>query len=159
MLAARPLGIFSRDFVIEADGQQVALLDVSRWKEAGEITIGSKPFKLYREGFVREAFVLEEVGQPVARAIKFSAFRSRFDLELEAGHYSLQRDSAFARSFSVVQNGEVVGRVRRSGLFTRNAVIDLPSAWSAPIQVFVFWLVLVIWNREDSSAAVFVAST
>ncbi len=35
MLEARPIGIFSRDFGIEAEGQRIALLDVSLWREAG----------------------------------------------------------------------------------------------------------------------------
>jgi hypothetical protein len=37
-------------------------------------------------------------------------------------------------------------------VFSRRTIIDLPPDWSIPIQVFAFWLVLVIWNRDDSAA-------
>ncbi len=154
MLEARPVGILSQDFDIEADGQKIALLDVSGWKEAAAISIEGRPYKLYREGRMSGAFVLESKteGQVVARAIKPSAFRSRFELELEARQYVLQRTSAFGRSFSVFQGEAVVGSIRPVGVFSRRTIIELSPDWSIPIQVFAFWLVLVIWNRDDSAA-------
>ncbi|HEX5761302.1 MAG TPA: hypothetical protein VF121_19115 [Thermoanaerobaculia bacterium] len=153
MLEARPISFFSQDFGIEAGGQQIALLDVSCWKEAGEISIQGQPYRLYRERLMSGAFVLEGEGQPVARAIKPSPFRSQFDLELDSDRYTLQRDSAFGRSFSVFQDRAVVGSIRPAGAFTRRSILDLPSDWSIPIQVFAFWLVLVIWNRDGAAAA------
>ena len=153
MLEARPVGIFSQDFGIEAEGQKIALLDVAlSWRETGAISIGGQPYKLYREGLMSGAFLLENEGQTVARAIKPSAFRSRFDLEFNARQYALKRASAFGRSFSVFQGEAVVGSIRPAGVFTRRTIIDLPADWSIPIQVFAFWLVLVIWNRDDSAA-------
>lgn len=153
MLEAKPVGIFSRDFNIEAEGRRIALLDVSHWKEAGEISIDGQSYRLFRERLMSGAFILEKEGQAVARAVKPSAFRSQFDLELEARPYMLKPDSLFKRSFSVFRNEASVGNIRRAGFFTRRAMIDLPSEWPLPVQVFVFWLVVVIWNRDDSAAA------
>jgi hypothetical protein len=153
MLEAKPVSMFSRDFSIEAEGKRIALLDVSCWKEAGEISIEDESYRLFRERLMSGAFILEKEGQAVARAIKPSAFRSRFDLELAGRHCTLNPDSFFRRSFSVLQNDVAVGSIRRAGLFTRRAIIDLPGDWSLPLQVFVFWLVVVIWNRDDSAAA------
>lgn len=153
MLEAKPVSMFSRDFGIEAEGRRIALLDVSCWKEAGEISIEGESYRLFRERLMSGAFILEKAGQAVARAIKPSAFRSRFDLELAGRSCTLSPDSLFRRSFSVLQNGVAVGNIRRAGLFTRRAIIDLPGDWSLPLQVFVFWLVVVIWNRDDSAAA------
>jgi len=153
MLEAKPIGIFSKNFNIVAEGQKIALLHISAWREAGEISIEEQPYKLYREGLMSGAFVIESKGQSVARAIKPSAFRSQFDLELDAHRYSLTRVSIFGRGFSVLQSGVVVGSIRRAGVFTRRTIIDLPPDWPIPIQVFVFWLALVIWNRDDGGAA------
>ncbi len=153
MLEAKPLNLFSQDFNIETEGQKIAFLDIALWRESGEMSIEGKPYKLYREGLMSGAFVLEGEGRAVARAIKPSAFRSDFDLELNARHYSLKRDSLFGRSFSVFQNGVTVGSIRPVGLFTKRTIIDLPADWPVPAQVFVFWLVLVIWKRRDSAAA------
>jgi hypothetical protein len=88
-LEARPVGIFSQDFGIEAEGQQIAVLDVSCWKEAAEISIQDRPYRLYR-------------GPVHSRAEPFSTCRP-------------------------------IGRFRS--------------------RVFVFWLVLVIWNRDAGAAA------
>ena len=150
MLEAKPTGLFSQDFGIEAEGRQIALLDVAFWKEAGAISIEGRPYKLYRENLISGAFVLEEEGRAVARASKPSAFHAHFDLELQTGRYSLKRDSAFRKSFSVLHGEIVIGSIRPSGVFTRRALIDLPEGWSIPAQVFVFWLALVIWNRDES---------
>lgn len=153
MLEAKPINFLSKSFLIETGGQKIASLAISRWRESGEISIGDQSYRLYREGLLSGAFVLESSGQIIARAVKPSAFRSQFDLELDAHRYSLQRTSLFGKSFSVVQGETVVGSVRRAGLFTRRTLVDLPSDWSIPIQVFAFWLVLVIWNRDDGGAA------
>lgn len=151
MLEARPIGIFSQDFDIEVEGQKIAMLDVSCWMEAGAISLEGQLYRLYREGVMRGSFVLKnQQGEAVARAIKPSAFRSQFDLEFGDRHCSLKRASAFGRSFSVFQDGVIVGSIRPAGVFTRRTMINLPADWSTPIQVFVFWLVLVIWNRDDA---------
>lgn len=153
MLEARPLGVFSRDFDIEAEGQSVALLDVSRWREAGAISIQGQPYRLYREGLMSGGFVLEKEGQIVARAIKPSPFSARFDLELNAHRCSLRRASIFGRSFSVFQDGVAVGSIHPASMFSRRTIIDLPTDWTVPVQVFAFWLVLVIWNRDSAAAS------
>ena len=153
MLEARPISIFSRDFSIEAGGQRVALLDVSHWREAGEVLIEGQPHRLYREGLMSGAFVLENQGQALARAIKPSALSSQFNLEIDARPYFLKRDSAFRRAFSVFEGESLVGTIRPAGIFTRRASLDLPQDWPIPVQVFVFWLVVIIWNRDDSASA------
>src|SRR5829696_7965474 len=102
ILEARPIGIFTQEFSIEAEGQNVALLDVSSWRVAGAISIGHRAYQLYREGLMSGAFLLEYEGQVVARAIKPSAFRPQFDLEFHNHRYSLTRASVFGRDFAVL---------------------------------------------------------
>jgi hypothetical protein len=148
MLEAKPVSLFSRDFDISTDGQKIALLDISFLREAGEVTIAGRPYKLYREGLWSGAFVLEGGERIIARAVKPSVFLSRFELEIDGHRYSLRRTSLFAKAFSVFQDEAVVGSVRRAGLFTRRAIIDLPSEWPIPVQVFAFWLVSIIWRRH-----------
>jgi len=154
MFEARPVGLFSRAYELEAQEHLAALLKLSWLKEAGELSIDGKLFNLYREGWMSGAFVLEKDGQEVVRAVKLSAFRSQFDLEIDSRFYSLKQASLFGRTFSVVHQGAVVGTIRRAGLFTQRALIDLPSDWPIPIQAFVFWLVVILWNRQASAAAV-----
>ena len=79
MLEATPTGLWRLQH--RSGGQSIARLDVSWWKEAGEISIAGQPYRLYRESLLG-AFVLELQGAAVARATKPSVFRSLFDLEL-----------------------------------------------------------------------------
>ena len=159
ILEARPIGIFTRKFSIEAEGQEIALLDSSSWRVAGAISIGDHIYRLYREGLMSGAYLLEYEGQVVARAIKPSAFSSQFDLELYHRRYSLTRASVFGRGFAVFQGEVVVGSVHPTGMFIRRTIIDLPPDWAIPFQVFVFWLVLVAWNRASAAAVVGVMGT
>jgi hypothetical protein len=151
MLEARPVGIFSRDFDIEAAGQRIATLHVSRWKEAAALAFEGRSYKLYREGVLSGAFLLELEGQVVARAVKPSVFRSRFELELDSRSYSLERASVFGKTFRLSAGDAGGGTIQRAALFTRKTAIDLPPDWPIPVQVFAFWLVLVIWNRQRRS--------
>jgi len=158
MLQARPVSAFSRDYHLEADGRTIATLDVSWWKDAGTMSIEGTEYSLSREGLMSGAFILEEDGRELARATKPSAFRSRFDLEIGDGWFSLARVSAFGRAYRVVDEEAEVGTIRPAGWLTRRALVDLPSEWPLPVQVFVFWLVLVMWNRDDAAVAVAAAS-
>jgi hypothetical protein len=153
MLEARPRNLFSRDFFIEANGREVSKLEVPLWREAGAFTIEGQPYRIYREGWMSGAFLLESGGRQIGRAIKPSAFRSQFDLELDGSRYSLQRTALFGRTFTILRGGAEVGSIRPVSVFSRRALIDLPSDWPLSVKVFVFWLVLVIWNRDRSAAA------
>jgi len=159
ILEARPVGIFTQEFSIEAEGQEIALLDSSSWRVAGAISIGDHIYRLYREGLRSGAFFLEYEGQVVARAVKPSAFSSQFDIELYHHRYSLTRASVFGRGFAVLQGEVVVGSIRPARMFTRRTIIDLPPDWAIPFQVFVFWLVLVAWKRAAATAVVGVTGT
>lgn len=153
MIEARPRNFFSRHYSLEAAGQTLAELDASRFKEAAALTFEGAPYRLFREGLFSGDFVLEKDGRPLLRATKLSAFRSQFDFELDGRLYALKRASFFGKTYEVRQSDRVVGSVSRESLFARRAVIDLPAAWPVPQQAFLFWLVLLMWKRQQRSAA------
>jgi len=153
MIEARPRNFFSRHFSLVAAGQTVAELDAARFKEAAALTFEGAPYRLFREGLFSGDFVLEKDGRPMLKATKLSAFRSQFDFEFDGRLYSLRRASFFGKTFEVRQSDRVAGRVSRAGWLTRRAVIDLPDAWPIPAQGFIFWLVLLIWKRQQRNSA------
>jgi hypothetical protein len=153
MIEARPRNFFSRHFTLAAGGQTIAELDASRFKEAAALTFEGAPYRLFREGMFSGDFVLEKGGRPLLKATKLSAFRSQFDFELDGRLYSLKRASFFGKTYEVRQSDRVVGSVSRLSLLSRCAVIDLPAVWPVPEQAFLFWLVLLMWKRQDHSAA------
>lgn len=153
MLEAVPRRFLSSDFVLRSSDRAIAMLDVSTWRERAEFELEGVSHRVYREGFMSGAFVLERAGVIIARAIKPSAFRSRFELDVNGRAITLRKLSAFSRRFGIFAHDRQVGEIRRAGLFTRRVIIELPSDWSPAIQLFVFWLALVIWNREARAAA------
>jgi hypothetical protein len=152
MIEATPRHFFSNDFVLRSRDGIVASIDVSSWRERAEFELDGVPYRLYREGFASGAFVLDRAGLVVARATKPSAFRSRFEIEIQGQRFTLQKASIFSRRFVILQGDGEIGAIRPAGGFTRRTVLELPPSWSLAQQLFVFWLALVIWNRERASS-------
>ena len=153
MLEATPKHFFSNDYVLRSSGETLAELDVSSWRERAEFEIDGVPHRLYREGLVSGAFVLERDGGISARAVKPSAFRDRFELEWGSRSYTIRKLSWYGRRFGIFSDTQQVGGIAPAGAFSRRTVVQLPSDWPAALQVFVFWLALVIWNRDAAAAA------
>src|SRR5919202_1422104 len=53
----------------------------------------------------------------------------------------------------------LVGSVRRRGFFNREWTVDVPEELPLEVRVFVVWLVIILWKREDSATAAGAAST
>ena len=85
MIEAVPKGIFSSGFHLQQDGRLIADLDASSWREKADVQIDGETFRLYREGMMSGAFILEWNGSTLARAIKPSVFSDRFELEVGSG--------------------------------------------------------------------------
>lgn len=153
MIEAIPGGLFSKDFSLHEQGRLLAELDVSSWREKAELEIGGTPYRLYREGLVSGAFVLESDDGILARAAKPSPWRHRFEVELGGRSYTLQRLSVFGRRFGLFAGDRQIGGVYPAGPFTRRTRIDLPVGWAPAVRVFVFWLALVLRMRDANAAA------
>jgi hypothetical protein len=151
VIEAVPKGWFSNSFRLQQPHGTVAELDVSQWREKAEFDVQGGHYRLYREGLASGAFVLESQGKVLARAFKPSAFRARFELEVGGRAFTLRR-TRMRSGFGLFQGERQVGSVQRAGMFTRRALIDIPDDWPPAAQVFVFWLVLVMWIRDQAAS-------
>lgn len=84
---------------------------------------------------------------------KPSAFRDRFEFDLAGETYQLKPVGWSRRRFVVLGGGEEAGVIKQTGWLTRKSTIDLPDAWALPVRVFIFWLVVLIWARDDADAS------
>lgn len=153
MLEATRRHLFSSDFVVRSPSGATVELDVAVWRERAEFDVDGARHRLYREGRMRGAFVLERAGFPLAKAIKPSAFKTRFEIEFQGRTYVLRKRSVFSRRFIVTLGEQEVGGIRPAGLFSRRTFVDLPPDWPLAVKLFVFWLVLIIWKREAAAAS------
>lgn len=150
MIEAVPKGVFSSGFLLQQDDRLIADLDGSSWREKADVQIDGETFRLYREGMMSGAFVLEWDGKTLARAIKPSVFSARFELVIGRRAFTLRKESMWSRRFGLFEGGQRVGGVAPAGMFTRRALIELPADWPSSVQAFIFWLVLLIWRRDES---------
>jgi len=150
---AVPRYSFSWDFRIYLGGKLVTTLDMARLRESGHFTLEGTRYKVSRGGFLGGDFLLVQAGRMLASATKASAFRRRFIVHLDSRVLTLEAASAFNRRFRLIERGVVVGGVRPNHIFTRKCSIAFPDNIPAPVKVFLFWLVVLMWHRAAGRAA------
>jgi hypothetical protein len=152
MLIAIPDGWFSWGFTIFDDQKAIAKIDLAWMREAGELNLDGSNYRVFREGLLSGAFILEKEGRVLARAIKPSALIRSFKVDYNNRSYTLEAETALLRKFLLRGNGQTIGSVRPEHAFTRRAIIDLPADIALPVRIFMVWLTLVLWKREADSA-------
>lgn len=152
MLEARPKTFLSQDFALTDDGQPVGLLDISGWRERARIALEGREYALYRESWLGGDFMLDRDGRTIARARKPSVLRSAFEARIDDRTYRLEPISFWKRGFAVRRGAETIGTIEPTGTFTRRSLIDLPSELPLPFRVFLFWLALLMWNRQQAAS-------
>jgi len=152
MLEAVPNNFFSWDFTVMDGPRPVAEIDVSRWREKGQLTVEGTPYEVYREGLMSGAFILESAGSVLARAEKPSAFQRLFLVEHEGRQYTLRARTAFLREFILLDGSTEIGSLSPEGIFTRRMAADLPEHLPLPVRIFLIWLTVILWKRDTDSA-------
>ena len=154
MLQIEPLRWFSWDFTVGRDGQPIAELDISWWRERGELLVDGVTYTVVREGLVSSDFRMTAPdGRVVATASKPSILRRRFDVVSGGRTVTLQARSAWGRTMDVLLDGRSAGAITPAGVWTRRASADLPETLPRPVQVFVLWLAVLLWKRDEDHAA------
>jgi hypothetical protein len=153
MLQIVPTRWFSWDFTVSRGSQPVAAIDMSCWRERGELTVEGRRFRVSREGLLSGAFRLESGDEVVARATKPSILRRSFVVRHGSKTYTLRPRSAWRRSFVLLDGDREVGTIAPTSAWTRRASADLPADVPAPVQMFLIWLAVLLWKRESESVA------
>jgi hypothetical protein len=157
MLQATPRNWFSWNFVVSDGEREVADIRLAMLREAGELVVEQNTYRVNREGIMSGAFVLQSAGRDLARAEKPSAFQRSFQIVVDGETYTLGAKSAFRRKFVLKDGERPVGSVYPVNAFTRKCIVDLPADIPLPVRVFMVWLVIILWKRDNDSAAVVAA--
>jgi uncharacterized protein YxjI len=153
MLDAIPNSMLSWSYTIYQREEAIAILDAALFRERAEFTIDGCAYSLNRESIFRGTFVLQSNGQVLASAKKSSVFNRRFEVDIDGKILELRPTSIWGRRFELLENNRSVGHIGPVGWFTRRATVELPDALPRAVQIFIFWLVLILWRRAASSAA------
>lgn len=151
MLKAKPQGWNSYDYEITADGEWLADLETSSWRDKGDILIEGQNYQLSREGMMTGSYMMEAGADLFAQATKISVFKSAFDIQFSDANYVLKKRSSIRSEMNLYHNNVRVGCIRREGLMTRTALIDLPDDLPLAAKIFIFWLTLITWRKEGAA--------
>ena len=96
---------------------------------------------------------VEVDGKEIARAVKPSFWKSRFDVSFGSVTCVLEKPSLFRSAFELRIEQSTIGRVERKSIWQSIAQANLPDDWPNPLKVFILWLVIIIWKREAAAAS------
>lgn len=156
MLEVIPKGWFSNDYEIISNGERIVDIHQSWFREEGELTILGEKYQVRKPG-MRGVFLLEQNGVTVARAEKPSAFKYTMYVDYNGVRYTLKRESVWHRRFVLQIDDHVIGSIEPGNAWSRKAraqFLDLPL----PVMIFITWLVIMLWRRDASAAAVSAAT-
>src|SRR5688500_16933117 len=151
MLHVVPTHWYSWDVTVTDESRPVADIAVSWWREKGALRIDGETYRLSREAPLSGEFLLERAGSVLARAEKPSVFRREFVLHHDGREYTLRPRSMFRREFALLVGSRQVGSIAPKSAFTRRAAADLPYDLPVPVRMFIVWLTVISWRREQNS--------
>ena len=152
-IQAKPKHLFSWGFVLSVNHNHLVTMDVSFIREGGQFIWNNNTYQLSREGFYCGDFLLLKDNEIIARASKPNPFTRRFVLGIGNREIVLAANSPFTRCFHLTENNMTIGSISPNHPFTRRTTIELPDDMDIPIQVFIFWLVVLMWRRASNSNA------
>ena len=150
MLGAVPKSIFSWCFGVYDDEDLLVDIDMAWFREGGNFDHGDHRYTLRKAGMLSGEFSLEADGEVIAAATKRAMVRY-FSVRCGSGEYVLRAVSPFTRRFVVERNGIAVGGIGPEHPFTRRSNIDLPEEIDIAEEIFMFWLVILMWKRAAQS--------
>jgi len=125
-------------------------VDLSWWRDKGEIRIQDDIYTARRD---KSSYVLESAAGVLARTQRPRRWHRELVIEHSGRRYTLRAKSAFRREFQLLDGPMKIGSISPEGLFTRRAAVELPKMFPLVLQVFIIWLVMMLWKHEDMSEA------
>lgn len=152
MLHAEPASFWSWNYTVSRDGRPVAELSLAWLSEKGELDIEGATYQVARAGWASGAWTMSQDGVPLVSAEKPSALRRSFQVQLGEKTYRLDARSAFGRAFALYEGDHPIGTFEPRGFLSRKLDIHLPDELSLAVQVFMTWLVIILWRRAAQSS-------
>lgn len=152
MWKAVPVGCCSWSFRIEDQAGVLAHIDMAWVRESAELTIDGERYRARKTSAFGGLFELTRGGVVVATACKRKMSRA-FDVQAGDRSFELSALRIFGRAFGVFENGQQTGCMNPVSIWGRTSDVHLPGDVPREVQVFLIWLVLILWRRAASSAA------
>ncbi len=153
MLELRKKSLFSNEYVAEENGNVVAELSRSRWREQGEIKVHGRSLKLKKQGVLRDTFAVFDGDTVIVEVAQPSSLRSRLTFQFDGRDFEIRDKAWYSSTLLVKSGGSVVGSVRSRGLFFARTIVELPDSLPLALRVFIGWIAIVRWAEDEAAAA------
>ncbi|MCP3917079.1 MAG: hypothetical protein GY711_16145 [bacterium] len=152
-LVVEPTSIFATGYRIEDEtsGAELGILKFDWVGEKARYLAAGENLRLTREPWWG-AFCMQRGRRTIARAVKPSAWFRKFEVRIGSERYEL-RARGLGRKFEIFRHGRRVGRVEPKSFLTRGARLSAPSGLEQHQAVFLIWLTLILWKREQAAAS------
>jgi hypothetical protein len=152
VLSCLPKSICSWNYSITDSASEVtASVRFNFLDEQGNISLGSNYYGI-EHTWLGGKWSLTIGDRVVAVAVKPNPLTRYFEVSYDSQNLILRAESLFTRSFLIEQNGRLLGRIQPKHLFTKRASIDCSSSVPIHIQVFLFWLTVLMWKRAANKS-------
>lgn len=150
MLQARKPSWWTNSYDISADGRLITRWNRSTWRSGGSFDLGGRTFTIRSNGWGTRYTMMTESNQVVASAERVG--RKNWKVQAGGHVYEFQRTSMWRQEQALIRQGLVTGVIKRTSSWRGDAIADLPELDPA-VQVFVFAVVLTMWDDTSAAAA------
>jgi len=152
MVTCLPKSICDRDYRVKGlpEGEAEVLFDMMT--EQGSIVIGGETMRVCKHGMTSGRWTLEVDGLVLAEATKPSPMMNCFEIVALGVTFQLSPRLPLSRTYIITCERKRCGEIRPMHAFTRRAVIECDNFIDSPTQLFAFWLIGLMWRRNESVA-------
>lgn len=152
MLTCIPLSLCSWDYQITDAVGGTGAVKFDFMGEEGSISLGTATHLVRKHGWLSGHWSLDQGGEVALDAHKPSAFAQCFELTGNGLNLTVKSQSGFTRSFDIVRGDTTVGTIYPAHAFTKRAFVECDPSVPELVQLFSFWLAVLMWKRDADNS-------
>ncbi len=143
MIEARRRSAWRNDYEITDDGRPLAVFNGSPWRGGGALVVDGRRYEVRSSTWATSYSLADDEGGAIASAQRIG--RKDWSIEADGVTHAFRRSSVWSLEQEHVVQGMPVGTIRRTSMWRRDAVGDLPLL-PPLVAVFAITVVLTTWD-------------
>lgn len=149
MLTGRPKTAATWSYTMTEDGQTVGRVEVSSFRDQGEIEVDGTTYDVRRSAPLVGSFVLREGEATRAQAERTPGGSDR--IVVDGRTFELRILDPVRLDRVLEEHGQPIGSLRHDGTLNRPVEADLPRELAPELRLFVIWIALLTWKQNPDS--------
>ena len=153
VLRAEPLGWATFGVRILSGTEEITQLKISAFKGKGTFALDGEEFSIEPKGFFQSDAVLKKGTAVIAKILKPSLLRRRFEISSAGHRLVLESRGWTGREYRLLLGNQEVGSIKREGFAGRKYLLDFPEDVPIFLQVLMAYIVASQAKREAAAAS------